>query len=150
MMCSAYKLNNQGNNIQPWRTPFPILNQSVVPCQVLTVASWPAYRFLKRQERWSGIPISFRMFHSLLWSTQSKALTYIWFIPPVYFQREIVKSYSYSMFNILRNFHIFQKWLFHFASLLVKFESSNFSYCSPLHIVICHFSLGHLNKYEIV
>ena len=32
-------------------------NQSVVPCPVLTVASWPAYRFLKRQVRWSGIPI---------------------------------------------------------------------------------------------
>ena len=30
--------------------------------------------FLKRQVRWSGIPISFRIFHSLLWSTQSKAL----------------------------------------------------------------------------
>ena len=41
---------------------------------VLTVASWPAYRFLKRQVRWSGIPISWRIFHSLLWSTQSKAL----------------------------------------------------------------------------
>ena len=26
-------------------TPFPILNQSLVPCPVLTVASWPAYRF---------------------------------------------------------------------------------------------------------
>ena len=33
-----------------------------------------AYRFLRRQVRWSGIPISFRIFHSLLWSTQSKAL----------------------------------------------------------------------------
>ena len=72
MMYSAYKLNKQGDNIQPWRTPFPVLNQSVVPCPVLTVASWPAYRFLKRQIRWSGIPISFRIFHSLLWSTQSK------------------------------------------------------------------------------
>ena len=29
---------------------------------------------LKRQVRWSGIPISFRIFHSLLCSTQSKAL----------------------------------------------------------------------------
>ena len=74
MMYSAYKLNKQGDNIQPWRTPFPIWNQSVVLCLVLTVASWPAYRFLKRQIRWSGIPISFRIFHSLLWSTQSKAL----------------------------------------------------------------------------
>ena len=37
-------------------------------CPVLTVASWPVYRFLKRQVRWSGIPISFRIFHSLLWT----------------------------------------------------------------------------------
>ena len=55
-------------------TPFLILNQSVVPCLVLTVASWPAYRFLRRQVRWSGILIFLRIFHSLLWSTQSKAL----------------------------------------------------------------------------
>ena len=61
MMYSAYKLNKQGDNIQPWRTPFPIWNQSVVPCPVLTVASWPPYRFLKRQVRWSGIHISFRI-----------------------------------------------------------------------------------------
>ena len=27
--------------------------------QFQTVASWPAYRFLKRQVRWSGIPISY-------------------------------------------------------------------------------------------
>ena len=33
---------------------------------VQSVASWPAYRFLKRQVRWSGIAISFRIFHSLL------------------------------------------------------------------------------------
>ena len=68
MIYSAYKLNKQGDNIQPWHTPFPIWNQSVVPCPVLTVASWPACRFL-RWVRWSGIPISFRIFHSLLWST---------------------------------------------------------------------------------
>ena len=47
-MYSAYKLNKQSDNIQPCRTPFPIWNQSVVPCPVLTVASWPAYRFLKK------------------------------------------------------------------------------------------------------
>ena len=51
MMCSACKLNKQGDNIQPWHPPFPIWNQSVFPCPVLTVASWPAYRFLKRQVR---------------------------------------------------------------------------------------------------
>ena len=66
MMYSAYKLNKQGDNIQPWCNHFPIWNQSVVPCPVLTVASWPAYRFLRRHVRWSGIPISFRIFHSSL------------------------------------------------------------------------------------
>ena len=49
MMYSAYKLNKHGDNIQPWRTPFPIWKHSVVPCLVLTVASWPVYRFLQRQ-----------------------------------------------------------------------------------------------------
>ena len=52
-MYFAYKWNKQGDNIHPWCTPFPIWNQSVVPCPVLTIASWPAYRFLKRQVRWS-------------------------------------------------------------------------------------------------
>ena len=69
MMYTANKSNKQGDNIQPWCTPFPIWNQTVVPCLVVTIASWPAYRFLRRQVRWSGIPISFRIFHSLLWST---------------------------------------------------------------------------------
>ena len=58
MMYSACKLNKQGENIQPWHTPFPIWSQSVVPCPVLTVASWPTYRFLRMQVRWSSIPIS--------------------------------------------------------------------------------------------
>ena len=31
MMDSTWKLNKQGDNIQPWHSPFPILNQSVVP-----------------------------------------------------------------------------------------------------------------------
>ena len=51
MMYSAYKLNMQGDNIQPWRIPFSSWNQSVVPCPVLTVASWPACIFLRRQCR---------------------------------------------------------------------------------------------------
>ena len=74
MMYSAYKLNKLGGNIQSWHTPFPICNQSVVPCPVLTIASWTAYRFLRMQVRWSGIPIFFRIFHNLLWSTHKKAL----------------------------------------------------------------------------
>ena len=56
------KVKEESENIQPWHTPFPILNLSIVPCLVLTVASWPAYRFLRREVRWSGIPISLRVF----------------------------------------------------------------------------------------
>ena len=74
MMYSVSKLNKQDDNVQPCCTPFPILNQSVVLCPVLTIASWPAYRFLRKWVRWSGISIFWRIFHSLLWSTQSKAL----------------------------------------------------------------------------
>ena len=47
MMYSELKLSKPHKNIQPWHTPFPIWTQSVVPCPVLTVASWPAYRFLR-------------------------------------------------------------------------------------------------------
>ena len=36
-MYSAYRLNKQGDNLQPWCTPFLISDQSVVPCPVLTV-----------------------------------------------------------------------------------------------------------------
>ena len=57
-MHSAYKLNKQGDNIHTWHASFQIWNQSIVPCLVLTVASWPAYRFLRSQVRWSDIPIS--------------------------------------------------------------------------------------------
>ena len=52
----------QGDNIQPWCTPFPIWNHSIFPCPILTVASWTAHRFLKRQFRWSGMPIAWRIF----------------------------------------------------------------------------------------
>ena len=56
--CYACKLNKQGDNKQPCHSPFSILNQSVVPYKVLTVDSWNAHRFHRRQIRWSGIPIS--------------------------------------------------------------------------------------------
>ena len=53
---SAYKLNEQGDNIQPWHTPFPIWNQLVVLCSVLTVASCSASRLLRRQVRYLVFP----------------------------------------------------------------------------------------------
>ena len=69
--CASFSVNNkQGDNIQSWYTPFPSLIKSVVPCTVLSGAPCPAYRFLRMQVGWSGIPINWRIFHSLLWSTQ--------------------------------------------------------------------------------
>ena len=69
MMYSACKLNKESNSVQLCHTPYPVLNQSVVSCSVLTVASWPAHWFLSRHVRWSGILVSLRTFHSLSWST---------------------------------------------------------------------------------
>ena len=66
MRYSPYKLNKQGDTKQPWHTPFPIWNQSIVACPVLAVASWPAHRFLRRHVRCSGIPISLRIFQFVL------------------------------------------------------------------------------------
>ena len=66
MMCFAYKLNKQGDNKQPWPIPFSVLNQSIVPCKVLTVASWAANRFLRKQLRWSDSPISLRVFQFVM------------------------------------------------------------------------------------
>ena len=45
IMYSVYKLNKQGDNIQPSCTPFPTWNHSIVPCTILTVACWSAHRF---------------------------------------------------------------------------------------------------------
>ena len=69
VMYSAYKLNKQDDNIQPYCTPFPFLNQLVVSCPVLTVASWPTYRFSGGRE--GGLYSHlFRNFSSLLWFIQ--------------------------------------------------------------------------------
>ena len=67
MIYSAYKLSKQDYNVQRWCTPFQILSQSIVLCLVLTVASWPEYRFLRRQVRYSHL---FKNFSP----TESKAL----------------------------------------------------------------------------
>ena len=58
IMYSAHKLNKQDDDIQPWRTSFPIFKKSIVLCPIVTAASWHSYRFLRRQVRWSGISIS--------------------------------------------------------------------------------------------
>ena len=40
MMYSAYQLNKQGDNIQPWHTPFPIWNQSTQGLQRIVLLCW--------------------------------------------------------------------------------------------------------------
>ena len=66
-MYSAYKLNKQGDNIQPWRTPFPIWSQFIVPCLVLTVVFWPQTDF--SGGRSGGLVFPSLEEFSLLWST---------------------------------------------------------------------------------
>jgi len=72
MIYSAYKLNKQGEKL--WCTLFPIGNHSVVPCPLLTVASWPTCNFFQEAGQIVWYSHLFKNFHSLLWSTQSKAL----------------------------------------------------------------------------
>ena len=73
---SADKLNKCSDNIQPWLYSFPNLEPTCCSLSSSneTSASWPEYGFLRKHLRWSGIPISLRIFYSLSWSAQSKAL----------------------------------------------------------------------------
>ena len=64
ILYTAYKLNKQGDNIQNFNTPFPILNQSIVPCMVLTVPSWLIYRFLREFSTICCDPCDQRCLHS--------------------------------------------------------------------------------------
>ena len=49
----------------PSSEPFHCFMSSLDYCFL----TYTAYRLLRRQVRWSSIPISLRIFHSLLWST---------------------------------------------------------------------------------
>ena len=70
IMCSAYKLNKQDDNIQPWCTPFPIWNQSVVPCLVLCLLD---LLIGISGGRWAALVFPFLWeFSSSLWPTQSE------------------------------------------------------------------------------
>ena len=90
-LCIMYSIwvKKQADHIQPWCIPYPIMNQSVVPHKVLTIASWPEYRFLRKQVRWSGTPIILRIFHSLLWLIPLSSL------------KEFLQSFSYNNYITL-------------------------------------------------
>ena len=74
MMYSAYKLNKQGDNIQPWCTPFLILNKSAVPCLVLTVISWPTYKVSQEIGKVVWYSHLFKNFPQFVVILQAKAL----------------------------------------------------------------------------
>ena len=69
----------------------PQFETSLFPCPVLTVASWPAYRFFRRQVRWSGIPNSWRIFQFVVINTVkgfgivNKAEIDVFLEPPCFF-----------------------------------------------------------------
>ena len=73
MTYSAYKLNRQAT-INSLLVLLPQVGNSQFFHVQFCFISWPTYRYLRRQVRWSSIPISLRFFHSLLWSTQSMVL----------------------------------------------------------------------------
>ena len=68
-MYSAYKLNKQDDNVQPWCTPFPILNY----CSILGSNCFFLTCIQISQEAGKLV---WRSFHSLLWYPQSKAFAY--------------------------------------------------------------------------
>ena len=70
MMYSPCKLNKQGDNTYLWCTPFPIFEPVHFSMSSSNSCFLTCIQFLRRQVRWSGIPISLRIFHSLLWPTQ--------------------------------------------------------------------------------
>ena len=48
MIYSAYKLNRQSDNVQPWHASFPIWIHSVVPCPVVIINIFPYSNMLPR------------------------------------------------------------------------------------------------------
>ena len=49
-----------------WAAVYAVTQSQTQLKRLSSSSSRPAYRFLKRQIRWSGIPTSFRIFHSSL------------------------------------------------------------------------------------
>ena len=118
MMYSKYKLNKQGDNIQPWHTPFPTWNQSVVPCPVLTVASWPAYSFSRGKSGGLIFPFFFQNFPHFIgiytvkafgivnkveiaaflepsWFSMTHRMFAIWFLVPLTFKLSLFSSWAH-------------------------------------------------------
>ena len=119
MIYSAYKLNKQCDNIQPRCTSFPIWNQSIVPCLVLTVASWPHTCFLGGRKGGLVVP-SLSEFSSLLWSTESKASLHSQWSRNMYFSGILLLFlWSKDVGNLIYGSSAFSKTSLNIWKLLV-------------------------------
>ena len=74
MMYSAYKLNEQCNNIQPWHTPFPNLEPVCCSMSGSNCCFLTCIQVSQKARKVVWYSHFFKNFSSLLWSTQSKAL----------------------------------------------------------------------------
>ena len=98
------------------------------------VFSWPAYRFLSSQVKWSGIPISWRISHSVLWSTQSKAFINIVNESDVFLEFSCVLYDPMDVGNLISGSSAFSKpslyiWKF-LVHVLLKPGLENFEHYS--------------------
>ena len=101
----------------------------------LTVASWPAYRFLRRQVRWSGTPISLKTFQLLNhtvkgFSTVNEAEVDIFLDLPCFLQNvtNVGNSVSGSSASLKPSLYI---WEFSVHVLLKpKFKESKHNFAS--------------------
>ena len=79
MMYSAYKLNKQGDNIQPWRTPFPIWNQCQEPPQEIPPMTRSCGREpLSKASELKGLP---RLSRASTPRPESVCFTISWLLP---------------------------------------------------------------------
>ena len=85
----------------------------------------PEYRFLRRQVRWSVIPISWRIFHRLLWSKGVSIVNEaevflewmlaIWSLVPLPFSKSSLNIWKFSVHVLLK--HRLENFEHYFASM---------------------------------
>ena len=98
----VYKLNEQSDNKQPCHTSFPILNQSVVPCLVLTVASCPAYRFLRDSKAvWSYHLFKNSPQFVVMHTVTCQRMLAIWLLAPLAFSKSTLYTWKISVHVLL-------------------------------------------------
>ena len=110
MMYSAYKLNKQGDNIQPRRTPFPIWNQSAVILE--NNKSYSDAKVLGTESLQASIPFMIALFPILQARIpKSKIPTWPESVSGNFFQKESALSLTglqmtESYYSVLQNYQI--------------------------------------------